>query len=289
MLPVSEKSTTRYFEGKPNRCEECSALVDWWSFVLNLIQDGSLFGHAFLAIGAREQVETVNLKPGERKRILFKQYGVPEDARLLYAAYTPQGQGVEPIVDLGRSPARHSIPSAVELFGAPPRFGDAPAECRVAIHFLWVPHGAGDETWQSLVEAFEAYGAGTYSAGVVSAHVAVEARLSRVINALFADVVAAGSVSRTKLKRFLSGAATYSHQLNVLLPTLVAARRLPQLPADVRGHLNRLRKARNSVMHEGRPTRRLEARDVAEMICAALFGFRYLEWVAALVDEQAEA
>ena len=46
---------------------------------------------------------------------------------------------------------------------------------------------------------------------------------------------------------------------------------------NIRGLLNRLRKLRNKLVHEGIIEKQLEKNEVAEMMTAALFGFRYLE------------
>jgi hypothetical protein len=73
--------------------------------------------------------------------------------------------------------------------------------------------------------------------------------------------------------------ATYGHQLNVILPALLRSSTAPQLPIAIRGLLNRLRELRHQMAHEGRLEEDLDRYEAAELLCAALFGFRYVSLV----------
>jgi hypothetical protein len=84
--------------------------------------------------------------------------------------------------------------------------------------------------------------------------------------------------SKEKVKPFLRD-ATYGHQLNVILPALLRSSTAPQLPIAIRGLLNRLRELRHQMAHEGRLEEDLDRNEAAELLCAALFGFRYVSLV----------
>ena len=84
------------------------------------------------------------------------------------------------------------------------------------------------------------------------------------------------TISNAYIKPFLDDAATYSHQLNVLLPLVAEWSRVPHLPDHIRGALNRLRRLRNDIAHRGKPEALLTPAEAAEVLCAALFGFRYV-------------
>jgi len=75
------------------------------------------------------------------------------------------------------------------------------------------------------------------------------------------------TISNAHIKPFLDDAATYSHQLNVLLPLVAEWSRMA---------LNRLRRLRNDIAHRGKPEALLTPAEASEVLCAALFGFRYV-------------
>lgn len=124
------------------------------------------------------------------------------------------------------------------------------------------------------MDAFGAYYSHQYQSGIVPANVAIEARLSRLLTSFLERFV-----SRDGTKRFLDDAATYSHQLNVLLPVIAHMRGVPVLPDNIRGQLNRLRDFRNEIAHTGRTEHELTNDDAANCFCAALFGFHYINLI----------
>ena len=74
--------------------------------------------------------------------------------------------------------------------------------------------------------------------------------------------------------------ATYSHQLNVLLPVVAALGKVPPLLDSIRGVLNRLNKLRNYQAHRALSPSPLTKHDAAELLTAALLGVAYGEMVS---------
>ena len=74
-------------------------------------------------------------------------------------------------------------------------------------------------------------------------------------------------------------------------PNLCSAPGIPVLNSEIRGQLNRLRKLRNEIVHDGAPRKEVEPNQAAELICAAVFGFYYARfgenrlWPAQQKDE----
>jgi hypothetical protein len=132
-----------------------------------------------------------------------------------------------------------------------------------------------------LVTAFESYVAQDFTAMIVSASVAVEAPLGT-----FLDTALTPITSSERREEFLRDAATFSYQLNVLLPLVLHRTQLPRMPEHLRGPLNRLRKLRNQIAHCGCFEQPLEQAQAAELICAAFFGFKYLEVLKQVYVEQ---
>jgi hypothetical protein len=106
---------------------------------------------------------------------------------------------------------------------------------------------------------------------VIPANVAVESKLNRMLSQTLSAVV-----SNERVDRFLTDAATYGHQLNVLLPFVTSIMGLPELPNHVRGILNKLKKNRNELAHKGKLAKGTTEQDAAEYLCAAFFSFVYM-------------
>jgi hypothetical protein len=133
------------------------------------------------------------------------------------------------------------------------------------------------------VQAFAAFVSGNYPALVIPANVAVESRLSRLLS----STLTLRDIPSYRVEDFLTSAATYSYQLNVVLPLILNLLGVPQLAPPVRGALNRLRSLRNSLAHLGQLKAEISSAEAAELVAGALFGFRFLEVVEpALIGDQ---
>jgi hypothetical protein len=164
--------------------------------------------------------------------------------------------------------------------------GEGPHESGdILVSAIWLTPDQADIDWENLVSAFESYSLKHYQAALVPANTAVEARLAKLINAAMKPRVP----SSKKLGDFLQGAATYSHQLNILLPLLVDLAGAPKLSNPIRGQLNKLRRLRNAFSHEGRLEHPLGDGEAAELMCSSLFAFEYLRLVAPLLVPKTEA
>jgi len=152
--------------------------------------------------------------------------------------------------------------------------GDSPpASNEVSVMATWLPSSENDSSWLSLVTAFEAYVAQKYDTSIVPANVAVESALLRFMS----DYLVTKGIAKKRLDDFLTNAATYSHQINVLLPLLTSLTEMPVLPDQIRGALNRLRRLRNQIAHHGETDHPLTKEIAAESLTAALFGLRYVQ------------
>jgi hypothetical protein len=77
----------------------------------------------------------------------------------------------------------------------------------------------------------------------------------------------------------MTEALTFNHALNVVLPYLCAELNVPQLPDNIRGALNRLRRKRNGIIHNGALGTTVTPAEAMEALCAAAFGFEYVRYV----------
>jgi len=145
---------------------------------------------------------------------------------------------------------------------------------KCAVLVVWIPRTEGNEAWQNLVDAFEAYEQNRFESSLIPANSAVESLLNRLLSDFLS-----GNISKERVDDFLENAATYSYQLNVLLPGLLKSTDAPNLSSPIRGFLNRLRKLRNDMAHRGKTDSPLGKDETAELLCAALFGFHYINLV----------
>lgn len=264
----------RYFSGSTISCPNCAGELDWWEQVLYEIRENFIGNLAYSAIGARTYILKVYLREGKTTRVeFFKDLGIPDGAHLLHVNYSPR-IGLFPTEMHGNVPIRHGIPPVVNLWPRP--LGKLPDDGLVEVDVVvtWVTYSGNEYTWQSLVDAFQAFGSARYREIIIPANVAVEFSLYSLLSAAYEPV--AGSKNTEDL---LDSGATYSNQLNALLPVLVKNGDLELLPDHIRGQLNRLRKMRNQMAHQGSlDDGPLEHNEAARLLCAALFGFRYLEF-----------
>lgn len=233
---------------------------------------------ALFFVGAQTTSFTMPLRPGIRAKYRLSEKGIPPEAKVLHVNYSPNTcGGANPVFPLewhGNVPTRRFVSDEVILHPVPVTDGEPPTESKLGVMITWVPHGAADHSWQSLFDAFEEFVAGRYASIVVPANVAVESSLFPVLTRLIDQFV-----GKKRTDEFLSSAATYSHQLNVVLPLIVELRGLPRLPKHITGLLNRLRSLRNELAHSGGTRTPLDRKDAAQLLAAALFGFHYVRHV----------
>ena len=145
-------------------------------------------------------------------------------------------------------------------------------ETEVNCAVTWIRPPDEDDGWLHLLDAFQAYADSRWKGTIIPANIAAEAAISK---AVFDGISIAKVTSKDNLEEFLAKAATYSHQLNVVLPLLARLFGVPLLDAQIRGLLNRLRSLRNKLAHTGTLPHPLTQNDAAELLVAATFGFHY--------------
>lgn len=274
-IPISPQYITNYFLGKVQTCSSCSIEFDWWKVVLREVHDNFMFNMAFMQIGAESKSFTILLKPNQRTHYKLSDHGIPEGSNVLYvnySPYTPGGNGYFPIEISGNIPTRRYPRNEVVLWPMP--LGNGSAEVtEVSVYVSWVDHSDSDESWKNLVNAFELYVSDQYESSIVPANVAVESACSMLLTGYLEKFA-----GKDKVQTFLEDGATYSHQLNVVVPLIARLNKLAVLPDHIRGGLNRLRTLRNQMAHKGKPDMPLTKTDTSEVLCAALFGFRYFQY-----------
>lgn len=273
-MPLSAAPIIAYLYGEPTPCHRCGKQHDWWQIAVRAIDENFMGNEALSFVGAKTTVFTLPLFPEKRTTYRFSENGIPLGAKILYVNYTPNGRGGNALFPLewhGNIPTRRFAADEVVIQPVPISPDEPGEETTLAIMVTWVSHSAADDSWQSLFDAFEAFISERYPSLIVPANVAVEFSLLMLLTRCLDPIV-----GKKRADDFLSNAATYSHQLNVVLPLLTELRSLPRLPMHIVGSLNRLRSLRNDLAHTGTTDAPLERKDAAQLLTAALFGFHYL-------------
>ena len=277
--------TLEYFSGSLPTCPKCGKNIDWLVAVLRAVKMEH-FNFLILApIGVQSIVVKVLLKPGQQYLLDFRKYGLPDNAKILDLNYTPDGGGLFPLEMQGNSPLRERERLVRNLYPVAllKHTSDA-GDTNVNVLVSWISHTAEDISWQNLVDSFIAYSEGNFNRAIIPANVAIESKLAQLMD----NVLQRFAAKRT-VEDFLKDAATYSHQLNVLLPLIAHILKVPMLPEKIRGQLNRLRGHRHKLAHEGKLFSPLTREDIAELIVAALFSFHYLRLVEDSVSKRFSA
>jgi hypothetical protein len=275
-LSLNYKDKIRdYVSGKPIVCPRCSAPFDWWSTVCSRIEQEGHIPSAIFFIGARVMTIESSLQVGQRTIFRFSDHGIPVGAKILWVKYH-DGPNFLPVEINGNAnvASRKFISDQVTLYPLPVNPGDLINDAKILVTVGWMPQSADNDSWQNLVEATESYINGHYPSMIIPANVAVESAMSRLLTGYLEHFV-----SKERVENFLDNAATYSHQLNVVLPVIASLKSIPLLPEHVRGALNKLRSLRNELSHSGVLEQQLDRAKSAELLCGALFGFHYVQYV----------
>ena len=136
---------------------------------------------------------------------------------------------------------------------------------------IWVSPSINDEAWDSLVEAIESFSSKNFLRAILPSNVAVESILAKLMFEYLSKYA-----SNDRVERFLTDAATYSYQLNILLVIIANHTDFPILPDIIRGNLNKLRNIRNDIAHRGNTVPALNEKSTSSLICSAIFGLSYL-------------
>jgi len=258
----------QYFNKGFVECAHCHTKLNLWNIVVDHISKTRPF-FAYSAIGAESIIFNVVLKKSENLFINFRDYGLPEKARILFLNFTGQGGGVSPFV-LNINPRQIIYPHAVTLY--PKEIpGVEPKDTVVCVYLTWISEEES-ENWKYLVDAFEFYAQRQYTSMIIPAHISFESRIQKVLGQLLLE-----TSSKDQVEDCLG--RSFGNSFNVILPAVLQPRGIPYLNEEIRGQLKRLRRLRNKLSHEGSTEETVDDAGATRLIAAAVFGFYYADFV----------
>jgi len=265
-------------------CNNCKQIIDLYKIYLNLISRNFLLVDALACIGANNTTFVIKIKKHEEFCLEFSKFGIPENAKIFFVSYTPQGP-IMPVECRFNNPTFYkSYGNKIQIYPKPifefydkhknetPDFND---EVEVCVVVAWIKNDIDDFSFMNLVEAFENYLLFNFEKAIIPANVAVESSLSAFIFNKLSNIV-----GNSRTEDFLQSAATYSYQLNVLLPVIANYEKFNAIPNEIRGKLNELRSLRNNIAHKGKLPSKITKEKCAELICSALFGYKYIQLIS---------
>jgi hypothetical protein len=268
-----------YLRGEAFACPQCSAQIDYWSLLLESVKADVFSTSLISLIAGYSSVFSITLEKGKVARLDLSEYGIPKDAQLYRMIFTAIGDGSEKAAlfpgtgYVGPLP-EHTISPIQILWPTPGPYEREPLDRNdVNVLVTWAPHSGEDDIKQILVDALFAIGRSDLRAAIVWANVAVETAVYRLIQPTLEQIV--GS---KRAKNFLQDAATYSHQLNVVLPLMLHRSAAPTFPPERLGNLNRLRRLRNDLAHSASGVS-LDRDEVLTCLCAAVLFVHYFDLI----------
>jgi hypothetical protein len=271
ILPPLNKAASIFFERGTVTCSNCNSEVSLWQAALE-----HSFSWSPVSLGATRTSFLKEIETGRFHRVDLADYGAPVDARILSMNYTGQGGlegGVTVLEWHGNASHQRYIGTVVSLFGVPLGEGKLPRVGTVAISANWI-HREESDAWPYLVSAIESVATQDYSPALVFAQSAVEISLMPLIARRFERYA-----SPKRVGEFTSGDLTYGHALNVVLPYMCGELGIRPLPDEIRGSLNKLRKRRNEIIHQGVKSPAITEKEAMEGMTAAAFGFEYARYI----------
>lgn len=260
---------------------KCNEKVDLWQVALGRALALKRTPWSLASLGAAQTHTKVTMETEKYCEVDLTICGAPADAKILAVSYSSHGGESGPVTTLewhGNSAARRVRGTVLRLIGIPLGEGPIPRAGEIGISATWI-RGEESDAWPYLVSAFEAAAANEYAPSLVFAQSAVE------ISMMPAIATSLGRhASHDQVKRFVGDALTYSYALNVVLPYMCGELGLAKLPDVIRGALNKLRKQRNKIIHEGVTAADISPEKAAEGLSAAAFGFEYTRYISPLLS-----
>jgi hypothetical protein len=262
----------RFFEIGSFRCIHCNREIDAWEASQKLVRRLGASFNGLISLGAQQTFFTMKLGRNETKEVDFSQYAVPQDATLLQILFTPQRRDCCIPLVIQECFLPQTLSRKVLVFGQALE-GDAQEEV-ISWCVTWVPsHDDYKESWIYLTEAFDAWASRKHWHVILPAYVAFEIALMRIVKSAMER-----RLSKERIADFCRNGLTSSVALNVILPLLCDSSNVKHLPDSIRGELNRLRKLRNDLVHDGLRKDAVSQQLASEMLCATVFGFEYLRY-----------
>lgn len=224
-------------------------------------------------IGCKNSIFNFTMEPNTTFELDFQNYGIPQNAKILYINYTSQSGSLFPVEMHGNTSTLRFKKNKVLLYPIP-SFESEKKPTIVTVLVSWFLPNDFDDALINLFEAFEEYIHGNYSGVIIPANVTIEITIYRLMNEFLKEFS-----NNKKVEEFLTNNATYGYQLSILLPMFLSFKGKEEISDQIIGNLNRLRKLRNEYAHNGKIKNIPSKIEIAEILTSCLFVFHYIKYL----------
>ncbi|MGX4757416.1 hypothetical protein [Acinetobacter baumannii] len=272
-LNFSTSNILDFIQKKTMKCESCQNDINWFETVKNGIFDNFMKNAALGFIGCKSSILNFTMEPNTTFELNFENYGIPQNAEILYINYTPQDGNLFPVEMHGNTSTLRFKKNKVLIYPIP-SFEPEAKSTIVNVLVSWFLPSDFDDAFINLFEAFEEYIHGNYLGVIIPANVAIETTIYRLMNEFLKEFS-----SNKKVEEFLTNNATYGYQLSILLPMFLSFKGMEEISDQIIGNLNRLRKLRNEYAHNGKIKKIPSHIEIAEILTSCLFVFHYIKYL----------
>jgi hypothetical protein len=273
--PPLDKVAEAYFGGEQLTCgnPECGRPIDYCEATLDTIGSNGIPTITLVSVGAQETFFGIELGPEEIKSVDLTKHGVPADATILGVSFTALASKCFPLLIHGNTAYPFRPGTQFKVYGLP--LGSEEADGSIEVTVAWAQKDDLSNSWSYLLDAFEAMASRSWRSVILPAYSAFEVSLSPLVLEGLAKHLPSKIVDNFEGDDSFSS----STALNVLLPLLCKEAKIPELPRVIQTELNKLRKLRNRIAHEGVEKTAVNQEGAGAALCAAVFGLEYLRFV----------
>ncbi len=260
-----------YYLEVETKCSRCNISFDFWNMALDLLLTRSALFQNWAAafIGAQQAFLEIELGPEEVRELKFSEYGIPDDAKILYLNYTPYGGGMFPVELHGNVPIHQMTPHTVTLYGRPiPKHEGSQSKGKVTVFVAFLTHSADKHELSSLASAFDAFLRDDYEAMVIPASAAIEDSMVRLVTDFL-------RINGLPTKHRPSKQVTRG----IILPLACSLRGVPRQRNHIVALVKDLWGLRDKMAHAGHLDRPLDPATAANLLCAAMFEVNYFRFI----------
>jgi len=221
---VTNELFDKFFNNEKFRCIRCMNNIDIeeqieYAIELNLMNNG-----LYHLLGLPSKIYTVILQKEKSKTINFSDFGIPEEAIIVYINYTTQNTDVSTVQVHGNVPYVNLPQKEVTLYPIP-MSEKVENEIETSIMIMWSDNK--DVEIKYLLDAINYFNMQKYDEMIIPLNIAIEAYITSVLFRHFQIVW------NDKVASRLINSLDYSYILKKLLPDLVYANSWIELSKDL--------------------------------------------------------
>lgn len=270
-----------YYLKIKTECSGCNTAFDFWALAVDCLKQRSALFRNLAAgfIGAQEAFFEVTLGREEVCEFKFSDYGIPEDAKILYLNYTPYGGGMFPVELHSNQVIPRQTFRTIALYGRPiPRSEGEEGKGKVNVFVTFLTHSPDEHALSNLGLAFDAFLQEDYEAMIIPASVAIENTMGRLVDDF---LKINGLPAKHRASKLIAR--------EIILPLGCKLKDAPVQRTHILALIKDLWRYRDQMAHAGHLDQPIAPSEAAELLCAAMFEVNYFRFIYPRVVTKAKS